>query len=106
MKITDGGIEREMTQEELDMYNKNNKVYELQAKKDEESKIQSELDNTDYKIIKTVEYIIVELIKKGSILLKGIDLPYDIKELSANRDQLRIDIENIRKELKESEDLK
>lgn len=104
MKIIEGDIEREMTEEELEVFEKNQRRYELQNKLDEESNVQGQLNDTDYKIIKTVEYVIVELLKKGSILLKGIELPYDITQLSENRDQLRSQINDIRKEIQQSED--
>ena len=46
--------------------------------KEEIIKLQEELDNTDYKIIKCSEY-----------QLAGLEIPYNIAELHANRQRLR-----------------
>jgi hypothetical protein len=58
-----------------------NMAKELEDKKvakEEIIKLQEELDNTDYKIIKCSEY-----------QLAGLEIPYNIAELHANRQRLR-----------------
>lgn len=54
------------------------KVKALKAKIEEEESLKRQLNNTDYKIIKSYEYH-----------LAGLELPYDIEELHAEREAIR-----------------
>lgn len=58
---------------------------EKEIAKNEIDKIQEQLNNTDYKIVKCSEY-----------QLAGLDMPYDIKALHKTRQELRNKINKLR----------
>lgn len=88
MKIIDGGVEREMTQEEMTIYEHNQKMFAEQSRKDKINGLKQQLVDTDYKVIKSYEYF-----------LAGKDLPYDIDELHKERQTMRDEIETLESEV-------
>lgn len=88
MKVIDGGIERDMTQEEFNIYEHNKKLLAERSKKDKINGLKQQLTNTDYKVIKSYEYF-----------LAGKDLPYDIDELHKERQTMRDEIESLESEV-------
>ncbi|MFQ9516714.1 MAG: hypothetical protein ACLRZ9_12945 [Eubacterium sp.] len=81
MKVIDGGIERDMTPEEEELFEKNQDILAKEERKDKIQQIKQELTDTDYKIIKSYEYF-----------LAGKEVPYDIEELHKERQKLRDEI--------------
>lgn len=70
--------------------NKYQEILNVEAKEEKQSKIkelQSELNESDYKIIKCNEY-----------KLAGLELPYDIEELHKQRQALRDEINKLQGE--------
>ena len=57
------------------------KIEALKAKIKEREDLKRQLDSTDYKIIKSYEY-----------QLAGLETPYDISELHAEREAIRVQI--------------
>lgn len=62
----------------------NEKIRKIKANALRRESLEKELASTDYKIIKCYEYSLV-----------GLDLPYDIQKLHAERENLREEIRSL-----------
>lgn len=80
-------VEKELTEEELAIIEKQNKIYELTSKI---KSLKDDLSETDYVIIKCQEYLLV-----------GKELPseYDISSYNEQRDAIRTQINELEAEL-------
>ena len=81
--------ESEISEEEIEIQEKQDKINKMQRKT---SILKQQISDTDYKIIKCYEYNLV-----------GLELPYDISELHRSRQSMRDEINALEKELKEGE---
>ena len=88
MKVIDHGVERELTQEELNIVEHNQRMYDLQVKKDKIQQLKRKLSDTDYQVIKNYEYF-----------LANKELPYDIDAIHDNRQALRDEINRLEGEV-------
>lgn len=93
MKILDGGIEREATEEEVAYINQSRLYNQLVAKKDRIAVLEQLLSESDYKIVKSQEYSLV-----------GLSSPYDIETLHKERQDIRDEVNVLQAEVAEIEE--
>lgn len=90
MRIYDNGTYRDMTEEEINEYNKLNEESAELTKAQAVEDMKQDLASSDYKITKSMEYFLVGLLQyQGQVSDLIKELPYDIVALHEERQNKR-----------------
>lgn len=93
MRILDNNGYRDMTEEEINEYNKRNEEFAELTKAQAVEDMKQDLASSDYKITKSMEYFLVGLLQyQGQVSDLIKELPYDIVALHEERQSKRDEI--------------